>query len=199
MDFEINKMMTTIQQAIKIEIEGKEFGFYWSHYSQITQNIVEEVQEIQECLENNFSRTHLQEELGDLIFAILSLCFFLNFNPEEIYKNISYKTDYSWPNYSTIINRIIDKTNLIVNYLGQNPLSNLLQSELSNILFFAFSFCTYLHFDPEETLAKANSKIGTRLSNTITNAKKAGFDSLKGEKDEIKMKFWKQAKATEKV
>jgi uncharacterized protein YabN with tetrapyrrole methylase and pyrophosphatase domain len=64
------------------EIAAKEFGFYWEHLNQLIEQIQSECLEIQEAWQKN-DRTHLQEEVGDLLQAAVSLAVFCNLDPSE--------------------------------------------------------------------------------------------------------------------
>lgn len=54
---------------------AKEFGFYWENFSQLIEQIQSECVEIQEAWDKK-DIDHLQEEVGDLIQAAISLSIF---------------------------------------------------------------------------------------------------------------------------
>lgn len=64
------------------ELVAKEFGFYWENMSQIIKQIQNECLEVHEAF-NSKNRPHLQEEVGDLIHAAISLAVFLELDPHE--------------------------------------------------------------------------------------------------------------------
>jgi uncharacterized protein YabN with tetrapyrrole methylase and pyrophosphatase domain len=64
------------------EAAARKFGFYWEHISQLIKQIQSECLEVQEAWENN-DRTHLEEEIGDLIQATVSLAIFCDLDPHE--------------------------------------------------------------------------------------------------------------------
>lgn len=64
------------------EIASEEFGFYWSHIDQLIEQIKSECIEIQHEWRQNNSDL-LQEEIGDLIQAAVSLAVFCKFDPHE--------------------------------------------------------------------------------------------------------------------
>ena len=64
------------------EFEAKEFGFYWENFHQLIQQIQNECAEVQEAWGHE-NRAHLQEEIGDLIQATISLAIFCKFDPHE--------------------------------------------------------------------------------------------------------------------
>lgn len=59
------------------------FGFSWTHYTQILQQIQSECDEVKHDIERGASRETLQQELGDLLHVTLSLILFLEFDVEE--------------------------------------------------------------------------------------------------------------------
>lgn len=64
------------------EKTAKEFGFYWDHLDQLTDQIKSECAEIKEAWEKGDLK-HLQEEVGDLLQAAISVAVFCNLDPEE--------------------------------------------------------------------------------------------------------------------
>lgn len=77
-----NNMQTFIK-LIELEIQAKEYGFSWPDTKSIIKQINSEIIEIEELLQDsNHSKDHLQEEIGDLMHAVFSLCIYCNFNPE---------------------------------------------------------------------------------------------------------------------
>lgn len=68
-----------IEQQEKVACE---FGFYWNHINQLLKQIKSECQEVDEAWQKN-DRTHLQEEVGDLIHASVCLAIFCQLDPYE--------------------------------------------------------------------------------------------------------------------
>lgn len=75
--------MNIFQKITAIEKQADDFGFMWSDTAQIFEQIQSECEEIKENLDQLGDRHHLQEEMGDLIHAVFSLCLFMKFDPEE--------------------------------------------------------------------------------------------------------------------
>jgi uncharacterized protein YabN with tetrapyrrole methylase and pyrophosphatase domain len=69
----------------KLEFDAQKFGFYWETFSQLIEQIQSECTEIQEAW-NNQDMPHLQEEIGDLIQAAISLAIFCKLDPHETLK-----------------------------------------------------------------------------------------------------------------
>ncbi|RUR12940.1 MazG nucleotide pyrophosphohydrolase domain-containing protein [Legionella sp. km772] len=77
--------MELIKKLITLEQDAAEFGFEWETAGQIMQQIQSECLEVNEHLQNNvvLSNSSLQEEIGDLLHAVFSLCLFCNLDPEQ--------------------------------------------------------------------------------------------------------------------
>lgn len=76
--------MELLDKINALEEEASQFGFKWQNTSQIMEQIRSECEEIQEHLEHDASKenqTALQEEIGDLLHAVFSLCIFCKLSP----------------------------------------------------------------------------------------------------------------------
>ena len=59
------------------ELTAKQYGFYWERIDQLLDQIKSECEEVEESWKKN-DRAHLQEEVGDLLNAAVSLAIFCN-------------------------------------------------------------------------------------------------------------------------
>lgn len=71
-----------LRQVEQQELVAKEFGFYWENLNQLIEQIQSECVEIQDAW-NKKDVSHLQEEVGDLIQAAISLAIFCKLDPHE--------------------------------------------------------------------------------------------------------------------
>ena len=71
-----------LKKVEKQEAEAQKFGFYWDNFLQLIEQIQSECAEIQEAWDKKQSAP-LQEEIGDLIQAAISLAVFCKFDPYE--------------------------------------------------------------------------------------------------------------------
>lgn len=76
--------MDVLKDIIRAEKKANAFGFVWSHYSQPLAQIMSECDEVREAIEKGESRGRLEEEVGDLLNAALSLCLYLDLSPDEV-------------------------------------------------------------------------------------------------------------------
>ncbi len=81
--------MTLFEKILKLEKEAAEFGFRWESVEQIMQQIKSECGEINEHLMDDIvhNPAALQDEIGDLLHAVFSLCVFCQFDPETTLQN----------------------------------------------------------------------------------------------------------------
>lgn len=77
--------MTLLEKLTTLENEADRYGFKWENAHQIMAQIQSECVEINEHLDltESENRVRLQEEIGDLLHAVFSLCVFSKFDPEE--------------------------------------------------------------------------------------------------------------------
>ena len=78
--------MNLFKKVVALEEDASSFGFAWETPSQIMEQIESECLEIHEHLNDGLTLDNssaLQEEIGDLLHAVFSLCVFCQFNPEE--------------------------------------------------------------------------------------------------------------------
>ncbi|MDF1646952.1 MAG: MazG nucleotide pyrophosphohydrolase domain-containing protein [Legionellaceae bacterium] len=78
--------MELLERVLAAELDADKFGFRWENTSQIMAQIQSECEEVNEHLENasqQITQSELQEEIGDLLHAVFSLCVYCKFNPKD--------------------------------------------------------------------------------------------------------------------
>lgn len=75
-----------IKRVEEQELVAHAYGFYWEHFEQLIEQIKSECAEIKEAWQNQ-DRPHLQEEVGDLLHAAVSLAVFCNLDPAQTLHN----------------------------------------------------------------------------------------------------------------
>ena len=78
--------MDLLEKVVALENDADAFGFRWKKTEQIMAQIESECLEIQEHLQAGpaVNQFELQEEIGDLLHAVFSLCVFCKFSPREM-------------------------------------------------------------------------------------------------------------------
>lgn len=75
--------LPALMRSYKVQEKAAEIGFDWDNLEGPSQKILEEYHEILEVVNSNsLDHTKIEEEVGDLIFAVVNLSRFLNVNPE---------------------------------------------------------------------------------------------------------------------
>ena len=77
--------MNVLEKLTHLEKEAEQFGFKWDNTHQIMTQIKSECDEVDGHLlhTTDDNKLKLQEEIGDLMHAVFSLCIFCEFNPKE--------------------------------------------------------------------------------------------------------------------
>ncbi len=78
--------MELLDKVVDLENEASAFGFRWENTDQIMSQIQSECLEINEHLGQGVlaaNQKELQEEIGDLLHAVFSLCVFCNLSPRQ--------------------------------------------------------------------------------------------------------------------
>ena len=74
--------LPALLKAHKIGEKASRVGFDWEHADQVFAKVMEELHEFEEAWAGG-NPTRMEDELGDLLFAISNLGRFLHLNPEE--------------------------------------------------------------------------------------------------------------------
>ena len=78
----INKSLPPILKAIEIGNISHKYKFDWDNYKGPINKVVEEINEVKEAKEKTNNKNKIEEEIGDLMFSIVSLARHLDINPD---------------------------------------------------------------------------------------------------------------------
>ena len=78
---------------------AKQFGFYWEDLNQLIEQIQSECLEIKDAYQRNDLK-HLEEEVGDLLLAAVSLSIFCHLDPK---KTLSKSIDKFQARYDRLV------------------------------------------------------------------------------------------------
>jgi tetrapyrrole methylase family protein/MazG family protein len=78
----IPRHMPALLKARELQKKAAKVGFDWKQPEQIIEKIEEELQELKEAMASG-DEVHVEEELGDLLFAVVNLSRFRNSTPAE--------------------------------------------------------------------------------------------------------------------
>ncbi len=88
--FELPLNLPALLKAEKIQKRVSRVGFDWGNVSQVIDKIEEEIAEVKEALIAN-DQSHVHEEVGDLMFAVVNLARFTQINAEKALSNANRK------------------------------------------------------------------------------------------------------------
>lgn len=76
-------MSETLDRLIASENDAREFGFDWPNQTMVIEWVISECHEILAAIKEQEPEARVQEEIGDLLHAAISLCMFSGFDVEE--------------------------------------------------------------------------------------------------------------------
>lgn len=86
----INHALPALSLARRIQENAAAVGFDWDQIPQVMEKVIEEWNETQQAIEDK-NQEKIEEELGDLFFAIVNLCRFVAVDPENALRKASKK------------------------------------------------------------------------------------------------------------
>jgi XTP/dITP diphosphohydrolase len=78
----VPKSLPSMVKAYRIQDKARGVGFDWENTTQVWSKVIEELEELRYEVQNNSSQQKIEEEFGDLLFAIINYSRFINVNPE---------------------------------------------------------------------------------------------------------------------
>ena len=76
------KSLPALVQAIRIQEKVKQVGFEWENKDDVWKKVEEESNELKDAIETKDSE-NIEEEFGDLMFALINYARFIDVNPEN--------------------------------------------------------------------------------------------------------------------
>jgi XTP/dITP diphosphohydrolase len=78
-------------KAYRIQEKVRGVGFDWDNVSQVYDKVLEEMGELQEEVARNAQPERIEEEFGDLMFALINYSRFIGVNPEDALERTNRK------------------------------------------------------------------------------------------------------------
>ncbi len=78
----VPKSLPAMTKAFRIQEKVKQVGFEWEQVDQVFDKVDEELLELKEAFELK-NQSYIEDEMGDLFFALINLCRFLNVDPAK--------------------------------------------------------------------------------------------------------------------
>lgn len=82
--------MPALLRAFRVQEKAAKVGFDWSRKDEVWEKVEEEIHELEDA-EKNLTHSEVEEELGDLLFALTNYSRFLNINPENALRKATQK------------------------------------------------------------------------------------------------------------
>jgi len=87
---EIPVHFPALLEALKVSKKAAKVGFDWENNEQVLEKIYEEISELKEAAATD-DTNHIEEEIGDLLFAVVNLARRLDIEPETALKRTNKK------------------------------------------------------------------------------------------------------------
>lgn len=79
----VPKSLPALAKAQKLQKKISKTGFDWDDVDPVIDKIEEELAEVKDAIAIN-DQDHIKEEIGDLLFSVVNLCRFVDFDAEEL-------------------------------------------------------------------------------------------------------------------
>jgi XTP/dITP diphosphohydrolase len=78
-------------KAYRIQDKTAQVKFEWENTEQVWAKVEEELAELKEAVDNNHSKDHIEEEFGDVLFALVNYGRFIGIEPETALEKVNMK------------------------------------------------------------------------------------------------------------
>lgn len=83
--------LPAVVKAYRIQEKASGVGFDWEKPEQVWEKVKEELSELHEVANNGADHDKMEDELGDLLFAIINYARFIDVNPEDALERTNKK------------------------------------------------------------------------------------------------------------
>lgn len=87
----VPKSMPPLVKAYRIQEKVKGIGFEWEYSQQVWDKVQEEMGELKHEVESGGSKEKMEDELGDLLFALVNYARYIGINPEDALEKTNKK------------------------------------------------------------------------------------------------------------
>ncbi len=87
----VPKSMPPLVKAYRMQEKVAGVGFEWEHTRQVWDKVIEEMNELQREVETGGDKERMEDELGDLLFALVNYARFIKVNPEDALERTNKK------------------------------------------------------------------------------------------------------------
>lgn len=90
----VPKSLPPLVKAYRIQEKAMGVGFDWEKPEQVWEKVEEEINELKYEVEHTGDKNKMEQELGDLLFALVNYARFINVNPEDALERTNKKFIY---------------------------------------------------------------------------------------------------------
>jgi XTP/dITP diphosphohydrolase len=83
--------LPSLLKAYRMQEKVKGVGFQWKNRSQVWDKVMEELQELRDEVENNAPEDRIEDEFGDLLFALTNYARYIGINPDDALERTNRK------------------------------------------------------------------------------------------------------------
>jgi MazG family protein len=83
--------LPALVKAWRMQQKTAQVGFEWETTEQVWAKVEEEIGELREAVEGDFSQEKKEEEFGDVLFALVNYARFLHIEPETALERVNRK------------------------------------------------------------------------------------------------------------
>ncbi len=87
----VPKSLPALVKAYRMQEKARGVGFDWERPTQVWEKVEEELKEFKDEVENNSSQKKIEQEFGDLLFALINYARFIDVNPEDALERTNRK------------------------------------------------------------------------------------------------------------
>jgi XTP/dITP diphosphohydrolase len=78
-------------KAYRMQDKTAQVKFEWENTDQVWAKVEEEIGELKEAVDNNHTKEHIEEEFGDVLFALVNYGRFIGVDPETALEKVNMK------------------------------------------------------------------------------------------------------------
>lgn len=86
----VPQSLPAIVKALRLQGKTKQVGFEWDNVEQVKAKVDEEIEELYEAVDKN-EPEKIEEEFGDVLFALVNYARFINVDPEQALEKTNKK------------------------------------------------------------------------------------------------------------
>ncbi len=87
----VPKSLPAMVKAYRMQEKTAQVGFEWDEKEQVWEKVREEMEEFREAAASGTDKSHIEEEFGDVLFALINYARFENIDPETALERVNQK------------------------------------------------------------------------------------------------------------